>query len=424
PVPVRPPRAPGRGRAAGRHRSRPGRVSRRPPFAHDLERRSREHVRDGGSRPHSRLPVPRHNRPLPPDHGRQRPRAGASGSPGPRERHGQPRDRGGAAAGDRGRHPRGRLPGPAGRGPGRARPRHRLAAREAAAGTTGDDRADAARDREPARGPDRTPDRAPAGQPAGRRLRLRCRLRERGQARGGAGDRLRPGPDGPLPGAGPAGRGKRLPPGARLGCPRSGRVRLRPARGVDGAPGGGPRRAPAQLAAAAGTYDGPQQLMASIGVMIEGQDGLNWERWRRLCQDAERLGFASPRRSDHLFSVFGVEGRDALDCWTSLALAAEWTRTIEFGPMVSSLTWHYPAVLARQAAAVDLLSDGRFILGVGAGWHQLEHERFGVPFPTLKQRMDNYENAIELILRAWERTLPKPPRAGRVPLLLGGGGGE
>ena len=44
--------------------------------------------------------------------------------------------------------------------------------------------------------------------------------------------------------------------------------------------------------------------MASIGVMIEGQDGLNWERWRRLCQDAERLGFASLRRSDHLFSVF------------------------------------------------------------------------------------------------------------------------
>ena len=164
--------------------------------------------------------------------------------------------------------------------------------------------------------------------------------------------------------------------------------------------------------------------MASIGVMIEGQDGLNWERWRHLCEDAERLGFASLRRSDHLFSVFGVEGRDALACWTSLALAAEWTRTIEFGPMVSSLTWHYPAVLARQAAAVDLLSGGRFILGVGAGWHQLEHERFGVPFPTLKQRMDNYEIAIELILRAWERTLPQPPRGGRVPLLLGGGGGE
>jgi alkanesulfonate monooxygenase SsuD/methylene tetrahydromethanopterin reductase-like flavin-dependent oxidoreductase (luciferase family) len=164
--------------------------------------------------------------------------------------------------------------------------------------------------------------------------------------------------------------------------------------------------------------------MAGIGVMIEGQDGLNWERWRHICEDAERLGFASLRRSDHLFSVMNVEGRDALDCWTSLALAAEWTRRIELGPMVSPLTWHYPAVLARQAVAIDVLSNGRFILGVGAGWHEVEHERFGVAFPTLKQRMDNYERGLQLIKRAWERTLPKPVRDGRIPLLLGGGGGE
>jgi alkanesulfonate monooxygenase SsuD/methylene tetrahydromethanopterin reductase-like flavin-dependent oxidoreductase (luciferase family) len=158
--------------------------------------------------------------------------------------------------------------------------------------------------------------------------------------------------------------------------------------------------------------------------MIEGQDGLNWDRWRRLCSDVEELGFATLRRSDHLFSVFGEDGRDALDCWTSLALAAGWTKTIEFGPMVSSLTWHYPAVVARQAAAIDILSEGRFILGVGAGWHELEHERFGIPFPSLKQRMDNYENGIVLIQRAWERTQPKPVRKGKVPLLLGGSGGE
>jgi alkanesulfonate monooxygenase SsuD/methylene tetrahydromethanopterin reductase-like flavin-dependent oxidoreductase (luciferase family) len=164
--------------------------------------------------------------------------------------------------------------------------------------------------------------------------------------------------------------------------------------------------------------------MAQIGVMIEAQDGLNWDRWRRLCRDVEQLGFASLRRSDHLFSVFGVDGRDALDCWTSLAIAAEWTKRIEFGPMVCSLTWHYPAVVAREAAAVDVLSGGRLILGIGAGWHELEHERFGVPFPTLKQRMDNYEAGIRLIKQSWERTRPKPVRAGKVPLLLGGGGGE
>jgi alkanesulfonate monooxygenase SsuD/methylene tetrahydromethanopterin reductase-like flavin-dependent oxidoreductase (luciferase family) len=165
-------------------------------------------------------------------------------------------------------------------------------------------------------------------------------------------------------------------------------------------------------------------MAASIGIMIEAQDGLSWDRWRALCHDVEELGFASLRRSDHLFSVFGVDGRDALDCWTSLALAAEWTQRIEFGPMVCSLTWHYPAVLAREAAAVDALSRGRLILGLGAGWHELEPERFGVPFPTLKQRMDNYESGIELVLRAWQRTRPKPVRDGKVPILLGGRGGE
>ena len=164
--------------------------------------------------------------------------------------------------------------------------------------------------------------------------------------------------------------------------------------------------------------------MAQIGIMIEAQDGLNWERWRRLCHDVEELGFASLRRSDHLWSVFSEDGRDALDCWTSLALAAEWTKRIEFGPMVCSLTWHTPAVLAREAAAVDVLSGGRLVLGVGAGWHEAEHERFGVPFPSLKQRMDNYESGLELIGRAWERTQPQPVRNGRVPILLGGRGGE
>src|SRR5439155_24530844 len=113
--------------------------------------------------------------------------------------------------------------------------------------------------------------------------------------------------------------------------------------------------------------------MAGIGVMIEGQDGLNWERWRRICTDAERLGFASLRRSDHLFSVFGVEGRDALDCWTSLALAADWTKRIQFGPMVSSLTWNYPAVLSRQVAAISNLAGVRLLAGVGSSLCQHEH---------------------------------------------------
>src|SRR3989442_9666576 len=164
--------------------------------------------------------------------------------------------------------------------------------------------------------------------------------------------------------------------------------------------------------------------MARVGILIEGQEGLTWDRWRTLCNDAESLGFASLRRSDHLTSVFGVGKRDALDCWASLALAAEWTTSIEIGPMVSPLTWHHPAVIAREAAAVDVLSQGRLILGIGAGWNELEHERFGITFPTLKQRMVNYEAGIEQIIRTWGLSNPRPVRMGRVPLVLGGKGGE
>src|SRR5919109_4825038 len=99
--------------------------------------------------------------------------------------------------------------------------------------------------------------------------------------------------------------------------------------------------------------------MAKLGIMIEGQEGLSWDRWRNLCHDVEALGFASLRRSDHLVSLMGDASRDCLDCWTSLALAAEWTSRIEFGPMMTPVTWIYPPVLARQAAAVDILSGGR-----------------------------------------------------------------
>lgn len=162
--------------------------------------------------------------------------------------------------------------------------------------------------------------------------------------------------------------------------------------------------------------------MTQIGIMIEGQEGLDWELWRRLCTDVESLGFASLRRSDHLISLMGGDSRDCIDCWASLALAAEWTKTIEFGPMVSPLTFYEPAVLARRATAVDLLSGGRLIFGIGAGWNQNEHEVFQVPFLDLKGRMDRIEQGVAIIRNAWARSSPKPPRDGKIPILMGGVG--
>ncbi len=161
--------------------------------------------------------------------------------------------------------------------------------------------------------------------------------------------------------------------------------------------------------------------MTQLGIMIEGQEGLSWERWKRLCHDVESLGFASLRRSEHLISLMGDDSRDCIDCWTSLALAAEWTKKIQFGPMVSPMTFHQAAVLARQAASVDVLSKGRLILGVGAGWNEREHEMFGVPFLTLGERMDLFEQGVERIRDTWAKSNPKPAQ-NPIPLLMGGVG--
>jgi alkanesulfonate monooxygenase SsuD/methylene tetrahydromethanopterin reductase-like flavin-dependent oxidoreductase (luciferase family) len=162
--------------------------------------------------------------------------------------------------------------------------------------------------------------------------------------------------------------------------------------------------------------------MAKLGIMIEGQEGLTWELWRQVCRDAERLGFDSLRRSDHMASLMGPTDRESLECWVSLALAAEWTTRIEFGPMVSPMTFRHPAILARMAAAVDQLSKGRLLLGVGAGWNEIEHQAFGLPFPSLKDRFDLLEAGIERIRQTWQMTRPRPVRDGSIPLLIGGGG--
>ncbi len=155
--------------------------------------------------------------------------------------------------------------------------------------------------------------------------------------------------------------------------------------------------------------------------MIEGQEGVDWRLWKHLAETVEGLGFDSFWRSDHLFSVFGEVDRGTIECWTSLALIATWTRRIAFGPNVSPVTFREPGLLAKTAAAVDLLSDGRLVMGVGAGWYEAEHREFGVPFPPLKERMDRMDAAFDVMRDVWEKRNPRPVR-GTIPFLVGGGG--
>src|SRR6266581_7715898 len=107
----------------------------------------------------------------------------------------------------------------------------------------------------------------------------------------------------------------------------------------------------------------------------------------------------------------------------SLALAAEWTKRIEFGPMVSPMTFRLPRVLAKIAAAVDALSGGRLILGVGAGWNENEHRVFDIPFYTERERFERLDTGINEMHEIWATTYPKPVRH-PIPLLLGGKGAK
>ena len=134
-----------------------------------------------------------------------------------------------------------------------------------------------------------------------------------------------------------------------------------------------------------------------VGIMIEGQEGLTWDRWFRLAQAAEDMGYESLCRSDHLTGLAGESRRPALETWTSLTALAARTSRIRFGPMVSPITFYHPAVLAKMAVAIDTLSGGRFDLGIGAGWSEHEHAMFGVPMPPVGERLDRLECAARHI---------------------------
>jgi F420-dependent oxidoreductase-like protein len=171
-----------------------------------------------------------------------------------------------------------------------------------------------------------------------------------------------------------------------------------------------------------------------IGLMVEGQNGLTWERWSHILALAERLKFPTVFRSDHYF--IGNQ-QDSLDAFLSFVMAAKETKSIRFGPLVSPVTFRSPVQVGRMAAQIAQLSGGRFVMGMGAGWNEPEHAAYGIPFPPVKERFDRLEESINVVKALWSEgpadydgkyyqlkaadCLPKPP-AGNPPILIGGGG--
>ncbi len=178
--------------------------------------------------------------------------------------------------------------------------------------------------------------------------------------------------------------------------------------------------------------------MLEIAIMIEGQNGLNWERWKRIVPAVEDLEFVGLYRSDH-FTNADAPDLDSLDLWVSLTWLAEHTRRIEFGPLVTPLSFRHPAITARQATAVDDLSHGRLTLGLGAGWQEREHTNYGFDLLGPPRRFQRFEEGVQVVtslLRSEQPIsfageffrlrdailLPRPQRPGGPPILIGGSG--
>lgn len=177
--------------------------------------------------------------------------------------------------------------------------------------------------------------------------------------------------------------------------------------------------------------------MTQIGLMIEGQWGLTWERWARLLKAAEDYGFQCVFRSDHF--TIGPPDQESLETFISLTYAADHTQKIEFGPLVAPTTFRHPALTARMAAQIDDLSGGRFVLGLGTGWHEREHRQYGIPFHDVPTRYALLEDALAITRGLFASAdpltytgahfaleeavlLPRPARPGGPPILIGGNG--
>jgi alkanesulfonate monooxygenase SsuD/methylene tetrahydromethanopterin reductase-like flavin-dependent oxidoreductase (luciferase family) len=172
-----------------------------------------------------------------------------------------------------------------------------------------------------------------------------------------------------------------------------------------------------------------------VGVQLpEVEREVRWPELLRIARAAEAAGYDSVWVGDHLlYRGDGRPERGPWDAWTTLAALAASTERVRLGPLVAATAFHPPGLIARMAAAIDEISGGRFVLGLGTGWNETEFHAFGIPFDY---RVARFEEALEIIRRllAGERVTFEgryyrvedavllPPSRRPVPLLVGSAG--
>ena len=168
------------------------------------------------------------------------------------------------------------------------------------------------------------------------------------------------------------------------------------------------------------------------------QQNVEWSSMLDLWQKAEAWGYDSLWNFDHFYPIFVDPNGPCLEGWTTLAALGQATSRVRIGHLVNGNTYRNPCVLAKMAATLDHVTNGRLNLGIGAGWFELEHNAFGLDFKTVRGRLDALDEACRILKGMFTgepfslkgkhytidnaRGLPVPVQKPHPPIMIGGSG--
>src|SRR5438874_2612771 len=172
--------------------------------------------------------------------------------------------------------------------------------------------------------------------------------------------------------------------------------------------------------------------------IFTGMGNPTWDAVLGLWRHAATSGWDAACVTDHFMPNTPDRVGDTMECWTTLAALAASVPRLRVGTIVSGNTYRHPAVLAKMATQVDIISGGRLICGIGAAWQQNEHEAYGIPFYTVAERLARLDEACQILKALWTQdrvtfkgrfyqltdapASPKPIQKPYPELLIGGGG--